>query len=621
MTLGVVIALIYPVLVYFGLQQFSPLTVVGLLIAFLIIRLAFVYKTGKTRYEFYSLGFALLMVLALVNLDGEMALKSYPVAICLSLACLFSYSLARPPSVIARFARMVEPNLNDRGVAYTNNVTKVWICFFIINGLISAWTALYASLEVWTLYNGLISYSLMGLIFVGEFAIRQKVKKHHVGGATFQPLSCLMTSGRDESIPVAIYPDRVLTFGDYKSDVASNARWLEQAGNRKIALFFQDSYNFAVGVMAGLQAGCDILLPANGQPETLKNLEDHGYLIVGDDGLISGEGRFDFVLLSNKESRIDFMTSGSSGQPKVITKQISQIENEIAVLEKTWGQTIAGTQTLATVSHQHIYGFLFKVMWPLAAGRPFVVETFEYWERLVPLMTRRTSLISSPAHLTRFPVLDLPKDYQAPEMVFSSGGTLPFKAAAACQKVLGRLPTDIVGSTETGGIGYRQQDKDGMPFSAFDGIEITKDDDGLMKIRSPYLADDDWYETKDRVELLANGMFRLQGRADKIVKVEGKRVSLHQVQDHLLTLDWVEDAVVFILDDERKSLAAVVVLTDAGQQALQERGAFRVSRTLRKELSARQEQAGLPRRWRFVDEIPTNAQGKRPLGDLARLFD
>jgi uncharacterized membrane protein len=51
-------------------------------------------------------------------------------------------------------------------------VTMVWLYFFVVNAGISAGTAIWGSLEAWTLYNGLISYLLIGSIFTGEFAVR-----------------------------------------------------------------------------------------------------------------------------------------------------------------------------------------------------------------------------------------------------------------------------------------------------------------------------------------------------------------------------------------------------------------------------------------------------------------
>ena len=53
---------------------------------------------------------------------------------------------------------MQEPDLDARGQAYTRRVTQVWCGFFVLNGSLALATALWASEEIWALYNGLIAY-------------------------------------------------------------------------------------------------------------------------------------------------------------------------------------------------------------------------------------------------------------------------------------------------------------------------------------------------------------------------------------------------------------------------------------------------------------------------------
>jgi len=112
-----------------------------------------------------------------VGHDSLLAIKAYPVAINCGLAMAFGVSLIRPPTVIERIARLSEPELDEHGIRYTRNVTKVWVVFFVVNGSISAWSALAASIEVWTLYNGFIAYLLIGGLFSVEFAVRQIVRR------------------------------------------------------------------------------------------------------------------------------------------------------------------------------------------------------------------------------------------------------------------------------------------------------------------------------------------------------------------------------------------------------------------------------------------------------------
>ncbi|WP_417782175.1 hypothetical protein [Terasakiella pusilla] len=176
-----VVGVAYPFAVYFGLQLFSPLVIALALISFLIVRILSSWREKKQVRELVALSLTLSCVVLLSFVDQLLAIKSYPVALSLSLASLFTYSLLNPPSMIERFARMVEPNLNEQGVRYTRKVTMVWIGFFICNAVVSFGTAVYGDLEVWTFYNGFLSYVCVGGLMGGEFIVRQFVKKHHRG--------------------------------------------------------------------------------------------------------------------------------------------------------------------------------------------------------------------------------------------------------------------------------------------------------------------------------------------------------------------------------------------------------------------------------------------------------
>jgi uncharacterized membrane protein len=80
--------------------------------------------------------------------------------------------------MIERIARIREPNLPDAAVRYTRIVTEVWCLFFVLNA-VALYTALAADIEVWALYNGVIAYVLMGLLFAGEYLVRRRVQRGH----------------------------------------------------------------------------------------------------------------------------------------------------------------------------------------------------------------------------------------------------------------------------------------------------------------------------------------------------------------------------------------------------------------------------------------------------------
>ena len=173
------IGISYPFIVYFGLWVSPPKFIAFCLIALLLFRLIWGKIVKKNNVELFVFAGAVVLILALLPVNEMLAIKIYPLTISFGLAVVFSYSIFRPPTIIERIARRMAPNLNERGVRYTRQVTKAWVVFFIVNGFISAWTALFENIDVWLLYNGFISYIIMGLFFSLEFLIRQTVKKYH----------------------------------------------------------------------------------------------------------------------------------------------------------------------------------------------------------------------------------------------------------------------------------------------------------------------------------------------------------------------------------------------------------------------------------------------------------
>lgn len=56
---------------------------------------------------------------------------------------------------------------------------KGLVCFFGINAVIALITVFFAPMEIWVLYNGLISYLLMGILLIAEFILRKRHQQRH----------------------------------------------------------------------------------------------------------------------------------------------------------------------------------------------------------------------------------------------------------------------------------------------------------------------------------------------------------------------------------------------------------------------------------------------------------
>jgi len=169
--------LTYPLAVYFGLQYVEPGILAGIFaVVFVIRHINSPAKRGSIPHANIVLITVLSLLTFSVFFNSALALKFYPVVMSLSFLAIFSYSLYKPPSVVEIIARLHE-ELDEDGIAYTRRVTQVWCGFFIINALIATGTVFHEDEQVWMLYNGLISYILMGLLMAGEFAVRMVVKR------------------------------------------------------------------------------------------------------------------------------------------------------------------------------------------------------------------------------------------------------------------------------------------------------------------------------------------------------------------------------------------------------------------------------------------------------------
>lgn len=167
------LTVLYPFLVYFGLGHFEPRWLSVLLAVMAIARAL----ATRERVWLVSAAGALLLAAITASANQLLPLKLYPVLVNTVLLAVFATSLLHPPTVVERLARLRDPDLPISGVAYTRRVTQVWSGFFLINGGLALFTALWASDAVWTLYNGLIAYGLMGLLFAGEWLVRRRVLK------------------------------------------------------------------------------------------------------------------------------------------------------------------------------------------------------------------------------------------------------------------------------------------------------------------------------------------------------------------------------------------------------------------------------------------------------------
>ncbi|MFW0756616.1 AMP-binding protein [Pseudomonas sp. H11T01] len=402
------------------------------------------------------------------------------------------------------------------------------------------------------------------------------------------------------------------------------AAGLQAHGVQHIAVHLEDAGELAIALLGAWRAGVSVLLPADLQAQTRQRWSSEVDLWLtdqADDAALSDlfQAPLPAAELDLDPCCLSLCTSGSSGEPKRIEKNLRQLANEVQALEQLWGADLGQACIIGSVATQHIYGLLFRVLWPLCAGRPFVRKQLPFPEDLQRASREHPAFawVASPALLKRMGEnLDWPA-LSAVRRVFSSGGALPAEAAQSLRQRLQQWPSEIFGSSETGGIAWRQGDSLWQPFA---DVQLSQDSDGALRIASPYLPPGHVEQTFDAARINADGRFELLGRLDRIVKLEEKRISLPMLEHALINHDWVAEARLGVVQENRASLGALLVLSEQGLHALRNQGRRALTQELRQHLSQHCEALALPRRWRLLRQLPLNAQGKLPQAEVEALL-
>ncbi len=409
------------------------------------------------------------------------------------------------------------------------------------------------------------------------------------------------------------------SFNQFWQDVALQAAAIAQMENLTWALWEADSYEFLVLFFAALLAKKQILLPPNRVRELeLDFAAQQVYFLKrqNTEKVVPLSLTLEDAFL--EQAQLYFYTSGSTGEPKKIPRTLKQLLNEVQGLSQSFSFDEHAT-AIATVSHQHIYGLLFKLLLPLATGRSFYNPQMAFPEDVVQAQKQLETmglsnyLISSPALLKRW-TTDVV--LQHCQMVFSSGG----KLESGVRPLLNRPIIEVLGSSETGGIAHRAKDEDA--WTAFSNVAIRIEDQQLM-VKSNHAFENDWITTGDGAAWtdVTCQIFKLLGRIDRIVKLEEKRLSLDAIEQSIQTLDVVKQCHVLVFEHEqRQMLGCIVVLTEQAHEQLQQQDKSAFVSHLKQQLKDSLETIAIPRQWRFLSQLPQNTQSKLNKNYLKTLF-
>lgn len=391
----------------------------------------------------------------------------------------------------------------------------------------------------------------------------------------------------------------------------------------------KNRYHFMVGLAASLISAKISLLPSSHTTESLRQMQalTPDLFCLTDESQPAGlPGEIPIIHYPAYFPRTDniseydiphiigdtivakVFTSGSTGSPMPHNKtwQSLVFSTQSAIKRRNVAHPLS---IIGTVPPQHMYGLESTILltWH-GNGHLWMGDSF-YPADIADALACAPApglLVTTPFHLKT--LLDSLPHLAGIECLLCATAPLDAALAARAEHALHAPLYEIYGCTETGQLASRRPTQS-TDWQVFDDIQITQNP--LTTIASGgHLSAPT--ALPDRLDMLPDGLFRLQGRHHDLINIAGKRHSLSALTNQLLSIPQVHDGCFFMPDaepnDSLTRLCAVVVATALStQQILQA-------------LRLRIDPAFLPRPLIMAERLPRNATGKLPHQALMALL-
>ncbi len=231
-----------------------------------------------------------------------------------------------------------------------------------------------------------------------------------------------------------------------------------------------------------------------------------------------------------------FFTSGTTAEPRGALKTKEMIDLEIAA-QVEYLAKYDFDSFLVTVPLYHIYGYLWGYAAPMAMGKAIYTKELFMPHNIIDFCAANSCVcVTTPVFVKAMLKMDSNHDLSKSLFVSSTGALAPSEVEAFYNK-FGAKIVQIYGSTETGGVAYKEQGK--TLWQPLHGVKFGIDDESKLQISSPYLSREIFegaitalpspFTTSDIVRLDGGG-FEIIGRSFELLKIGGKRVSVLEIE-------------------------------------------------------------------------------------------
>ena len=414
-----------------------------------------------------------------------------------------------------------------------------------------------------------------------------------------------------------------VSWKEYLKDVSCYSNLFSKIKTKTIILYIPNNfYLFCVCFMALLQAQKIIALPGMLNSQNITDLSDltdtivtniatdfPGFNTIVPDA-VDKESDWQFHDIS--DGTVCFFTSGSTGKPKRIQKTMAMLLAEVSMhIDMHKNQIKQNPVVVASIAPHHMYGVLWRVLFPICSGMAVDTDMVFTPEELMQKqsMYQKILFITTPSFLDGISRYKGQYDFAKNCIgIFTSGSLLNQNTSESAYNMFGVSPFEVFGSTETGGVAYRQQYHT-LIWTLFNRVDIEIMDNRLT-INSPFSFQNP-YLMSDAINRIDENHFELLGRADRVVKIAEERISLPEMESKLSMHPYVLRAYcTAIKRGIREVVGTVIELSTNGAEFIIAKGRHAFVNDIKKYLSDFFPGVALPRSIRIVNQIPTNPQGK-----------
>ena len=147
----------------------------------------------------------LLLAFATYTFERDVSLwLAYTLPVVINSVMCFGFARTLRPGatpLITRVATRIRGDLPPEVVRYSRGVTWAWTGFFAFCAIETLALALFAPLEVWSLFANVINYVLAALLFIVEYGLRRRLLANIEHPSFLSFVRSLWRSGLRDSAP------------------------------------------------------------------------------------------------------------------------------------------------------------------------------------------------------------------------------------------------------------------------------------------------------------------------------------------------------------------------------------------------------------------------------------